>query len=130
MKTFSKMSPLALALALALAYMPGVRAADANGDKKSKHEGPPPAAGEITDISKDSITIKDHDGKETKYAIHADTKYGSKKEPQKFEDLAKTDHVLITYAKEGDVLIAHVIREVPAHGHGNVADMKKGDAPK
>ena len=92
---------------------------------KSHHEGPPPASGEISSVDKDSITIKDHKGVELKFKITEKTKFGTNKSPQKLEDLKQGEHVLVTYHGEGDAAEALVIRELPAHGHGHVNDLKK-----
>ena len=122
MRELKKITAIVLAMAAMLAFAPG---ALADEKPKSKHEGPPPAAGEIIEINQEMIGIKEHDGKEHKFKIDAHTKYGTAKEAQKFEDLAKGDHVLITYHGEGDAAEALVIRELPAHGHGKVEDLKK-----
>ena len=113
MNTKTKLTALTLAAAVVLAFAPGASAAD---KPKAKDEGPPPAVGEVVSIIKDAIHIKDHLGMAHTFVINAETKYGTASEPQKFSDLAKGDHVAISYVKdEGEKTVAKVIRELPAH---------------
>lgn len=93
---------------------------------KPRPEGPPPASGEIVGLDKASITVKDHKGVEHKFKITAETRYGSKKNPAKFESLEKGDHVIVTLKGVGDSAEATAIRELPARVKG-VADAQKKD---
>jgi hypothetical protein len=91
---------------------------------KSHEEGPPAASGEIVSITKDAVEIKDNSGKMHKFMIDAKTKFGTAKEPVKWDQFKAGEHVLVNYKDK----MALVVREVPAHGHGTVESLKKPNA--
>jgi Cu/Ag efflux protein CusF len=119
MKTISTSITLIIAAALLVFASVCVQAADApaQGEGKSHHEGPPPAAGEVVKLTADSIEIKDHKGIIDTFTITADTKYGTKEKPAKPEDFKEGDHVLVSYTKADGKMTANVIRELPPHHH-------------
>ena len=126
MKTIRTIIALSVAATMT-AFVPVALAADEKPEgapHKSHHEGPPPAAGEIVTISKDSIEIKDHKGDTHKFDITGDTKYGTAKEPVGADSFKVGEHVLVHYTKANDKSVATIIRELPPHNHE-----KTGAAP-
>lgn len=84
----------------------------------AQDKGPPPSAGEILSIDSGTLRIREHDGKEHEYLLTGDTRFGTKAEPQKLEDLMQGDYVVIRYMKdECGSLVATAIMELPGHGH-------------
>ena len=119
MKSIKTSIAFAVAAGL-LAFAPvGLRAEDAaaTAEHKSHHEGGTPAAGELVKLTDNSIEIKDHKGASHTFAITAETKYGTKLKPAKKEDFKEGEHVLVNHVKEGDKIVATVIRELPPHHH-------------
>lgn len=113
MKQTSKSAAALLAAAVVLAIAGSALAVD---KPKAKAEGPPPAVGEVWSVSSDLLKIKDHRGLALEFVLNSDTKYGTAREPQKFEGLARGDQVFISYTldEEANANVATVVRELPA----------------
>ena len=113
MKQTPKSAAALFAAVVVLAIAGSVLAVD---KPKAKTEGPPPALGEVWSVSSDSLKIKDHRGLALEFVLNSDTKYGTAKEPQKFEGLARGDQVFVSYKldEEANANVALVVRELPA----------------
>ena len=113
MKQTPKSAAALLAAAIVLAIAGSALAVDT---PKAKTEGPPPALGEVWSVSSDLLKIKDHRGLALEFVLNSDTKYGTAKEPQKFEGLARGDQVFVSYRldEEANANVANVVRELRA----------------
>ncbi len=113
MKQTPKSAAALLAAVVVLAIAGSALAVD---KPKAKTEGSPPAVGEVWSVSSDLLKIKDHRGLALEFVLNSDTKYGTAKEPQTFEALARGDQVFVSYTldEEANANVANVVRELPA----------------
>ena len=100
MLRFSKFSLVTVTLLAVLTYATGALAA---GDKAI-------TTGTVVSISADAIVIKGDDGKDQKFAINAQTQFGTKKKPLTASNFKAGDKVMITGVGSGDAQTANVIR--------------------
>jgi hypothetical protein len=59
------------------------------------------ASGEVSALSKDSITVKSSDGVETGFTLNGDTRYGFRNEPAPSAELKVGDTAFVTGEKSG-----------------------------
>jgi hypothetical protein len=81
------------------------------------------ASGEVSALSKDSITVKSSDGVETGFTLNGDTRYGFRNEPTPSAELKVGDTAFVTGEKSGSGAVAKrvVSGELPERRPGKGA---------
>jgi hypothetical protein len=81
------------------------------------------ASGEVSALSKDSITVKSSDGVETSFTLNGDTRYGFRNEPAPSAELKVGDTAFVTGEKSGGGAVAKrvVSGELPERRPGKSA---------